>query len=86
MNMNVMMKLSAVLVLVSALGLGVSCTEDSGDDATGMDDEGGEDFMCDPVGANAEMGALLNAPVADDVEVIVKQAQHPGNPGPLDLP
>jgi hypothetical protein len=32
------------------------------------------------------MGALLNAPVASDVQVIVKTPQHPGDPGPDNLP
>lgn len=53
-------------------------------DSDGQDSDGNE--ACDPVGANAEMGALLNAPVADDVEVIVKQPQHPGPAGPANLP
>jgi len=52
--------------------------------------DGGEpgviDPSCDPKGANPEMGALLNAPVDSDVEVIVKKPQHPGKPGPKDLP
>jgi hypothetical protein len=43
-------------------------------------------FECDPVGAFVEMGALLNAELAPDVEVILKVPQHPGAPGPEDLP
>ena len=52
--------------------------------------DGGEpavlDPSCDAEGTNAEMGALLNASVEADVEVIVKKAQHPGKPGPKNLP
>jgi len=43
-------------------------------------------FACDPVGANPEMGALLNAALDPEVEVIQKVPQHPGSPGPEDLP
>ena len=46
----------------------------------------GGNFECDPVGANPAVGELINAPVADDVEVIVKTPQHPGGPGPDNLP
>lgn len=43
---------------------------------------------CDPKGANPAMGALLNAPLAADVQVIKKTPTHPnpGNPGPGGLP
>ncbi len=63
---------------------GLSCT----DDPEGMDDasDDGAEQMCDPVGPNPQVGALLNAPVADDVEVIVKTPQHPGPAGPDQLP
>ena len=61
----------------------VAETSDSDDPSGGTSD--GE-FECDPMGANPAMGELLNAPVEDDVEVIVKVPQHPGNPGPDNLP
>ncbi len=50
---------------------------------------GGEpanDASCDPEGTDPVMGKLLNAAVDSDVEVVVKKPQHPGKPGPLDLP
>ena len=43
-------------------------------------------FECDPVGADPVVGELLNAPLDDDVEVIEKVPQHPGDPGPDGLP
>ncbi len=55
-------------------------------DASGDTFDGGAEYVCDPVGENPDHSALLNAPVEDDVEVIVKDPQHPGFPGPLDLP
>ncbi len=64
-----------------------SCGDDDGQvsfDASNVVDASG--FTCDPVGANPEMGMLLNAPVDSDVEVIVKTPQHPGDPGPANLP
>jgi hypothetical protein len=51
--------------------------------------DGGEpsiDASCDPEGADPVMGKLLNAAVDSDVEVVVKKPQHPGKPGPLELP
>jgi len=74
--------LAASLTLLFA-----TCGDDDGQstiDASNIVDANG--FVCDPVGANAEMGMLLNAPVDSDVEVIVKTPQHPGNPGPNNLP
>ena len=66
---------------------GCPAGDDGNADTTGETGEGEtEGFVCDPAGANPEMGALLNAPVADDVEVIVKDPQHPGQPGPENLP
>jgi len=74
--------LAASLTLVFA-----TCGDDDGqatfDASTTVDASG---FVCDPVGANAEMGGLLNAAVDSDVEVIVKTPQHPGDPGPTNLP
>lgn len=63
------------------------CPTSDDDPPPGQDTEGDSDgAVCDPVGADAEMGMLLNAPVAEDVEVIVKTPQHPGAAGPSDLP
>ncbi len=64
---------------------------DGGDESEGSDTDQGEtdsvgDLDCDPQGAIPEVGALLNAPVEDDVEVIVKTPRHPGPPGPTALP
>lgn len=74
----------------------VSCAEDGDgaddaadtDNADGADNgsDGGVDEQCDPVGSNPEMNALINAPVAADVEVIEKVPQHPGPAGPAALP
>lgn len=66
----------------------IGCSDDGGggDIDAGMEPDAGMEYMCDPVGANPDVGALLNAPVDDDVEVIVKQPQHPGEPGPDNLP
>ncbi|TPV95144.1 MAG: hypothetical protein B7733_11545 [Myxococcales bacterium FL481] len=82
-------------LFVVALALSAtSCGDDSDDpdemgdddDAAGDDDDAGG-WVCDEVGAHPEMGALLNAPVDPaQVEIIVKVYQHPGNPGPLELP
>lgn len=41
---------------------------------------------CDPVGANPAMGALLNKPLAEGVQLVKKKPTHPGNPGPKGLP
>lgn len=62
-----------------------SCSDDSDDEKENIGTDAAE-FECDPVGANKKMGKLLNAPVDDDVEIIVKKPKHPGSPGPLDLP
>ena len=56
-------------------------TTDTSDSSVDVDT-----WVCDPVGADATMGALLNAPLADDIEVVFKDPQHPGLPGPDDLP
>ena len=78
-------RLVAVAVLVS-LG---SCSDDdagmSGDTAADGG-TGGPAGNCDPVGSTPAVGALLNAPLAADVEVIQKTPQHPGMVGPTDLP
>ena len=65
-----------------------ACDDDSGAD-TGGDDPttaGDQDASCDPVGLYPAMNALINAPLAADVEVVIKQPTHPGAPGPLGLP
>lgn len=69
---------------VSALALPACNEEEPGAQMDDGDVDPAEE--CDPVGADAQMGELLNAPVAADVEVIVKEPQHPGAAGPLDLP
>lgn len=43
-------------------------------------------WQCDPVGANAEMNALINAPLAPGAVSVTKTPKHPGNPGPTGLP
>ena len=72
------------------VALSVGCGDDgdgsAGNDAGMNEDGGAEVYECDPVGANPGQGALFNAPLADDVEVIEKEPQHPGDPGPTDLP
>ncbi|MEM9459161.1 MAG: hypothetical protein AAGF11_33590 [Myxococcota bacterium] len=75
------------MVLAVFMALTPACNDDpapaEGQDSDGEDSEGEQ---CDPEGADAQMGMLLNAPVAADVEVIVKTPQHPGPAGPRDLP
>lgn len=78
------------LLLAAALALPVAGCGD--DEQTGMNadarttDEVDAGFVCDPVGDDPAMGALLNAPVESDVQIIVKDPQHPGDPGPENLP
>lgn len=75
-----------VWVCLAAGGLAVGACGDE-TSSSGVDANNGEDeYVCDPVGANPEMGSLLNAPLDGDVEVIVKTPQHPGDPGPDNLP
>ncbi len=62
------------------------CPPDGNPSSDDSDDGDSDGAVCDPMGADPQMGALLNAPVADDVEVIQKQPQHPGPAGPDDLP
>jgi hypothetical protein len=77
-----------VVASVFAAGIAVAaCGDDSGgspDASSNVFDAAG--FTCDPVGSNPAMGALLNATLEGDVEVIVKTPQHPGDPGPTNLP
>lgn len=60
----------------------VGCPAD--DDPTDSETDGVVE--CDPVGDNPIMNGLLNEPVQADVEVITKTPQHPGDPGPDNLP
>lgn len=55
-----------------------AATSDAAPDATGC--------VCDPVGANAEQSALLNAPLEAGVEVLDREPRHPGCAGPDNLP
>lgn len=77
-------------LLLAALSFS-ACGNDDDDGPSGVADAGiGADaaveYVCDPVGGNADQGGLFNAALGDDVEVIVKQPSHPGFPGPVDLP
>jgi hypothetical protein len=64
----------------------LSCGGTQGGDTADSNPNEGHLFVCDPVGTHPAMGELLNGPLEADVEVIVKTPQHPGAPGPLDLP
>lgn len=78
-----------LLASVFAGGLAfAACGDDDGGSSADANNTSNDaaGFTCDPVGANPEMGALLNAPLESDVEVIVKNPQHPGDPGPDNLP
>lgn len=81
---------SVLALCASALLSFVACGGDDDGTSEGTDagpgDDGAVGFICDPAGAFPAMGALLNAPVENDVEVIVKEPQHPGDPGPANLP
>lgn len=83
-----MYKNMTALLLSGVATLFLACGDDSGkgDADAGEKDSGPEAFVCDPKGANPEMGDLMNAPLGNEVEVIEKEAQHPGDPGPLNLP
>ncbi len=83
--------LGVAVAMTLAMTLATPACESGGDDETtaGDTDASGETegpAECDPVGATPEVGALLNAPLEADVEVIVKTPQHPGVPGPVGLP
>ncbi len=77
---------------LAGLSLGACGDDDDTGTGTGADADTGStidaavEYVCDPVGATPDQGELFNAPVDDDVEVIVKTPQHPGFPGPTDLP
>lgn len=74
--------------LIGLVGLALCGCPATDDDPTPTGGDTGMmvEFECDPVGANPEVGALLNAPLDADVEVIMKDPQHPGDPGPENLP
>lgn len=77
-----------VTTLFAALGVPLllaGCPEsETPEESTGETDDAAEE--CDPAGPLPEVGALYNAPLAADVEVVVKTPQHPGRPGPSNLP
>jgi hypothetical protein len=67
-----------------------ACDDDAQEEPadTDGDTDGDTDaaLECDPEGPNPEQAALFNAPIEDDVEVVEKVPQHPGEPGPENLP
>ena len=81
---------SSLLAVCASVFLVSACGGDDDGGANesdaGADLDGSVEFVCDPEGAFPAMGALLNAPVDSDVEVISKEPQHPGDPGPESLP
>ena len=79
-----MTRLCTAVMISLCLGCGDSDSNPAND--AGIEADASTEWMCDPVGSNPEMGALLNAPLANDVEVIEKTPQHPGHPGPDNLP
>jgi hypothetical protein len=68
------------------LSLATACGDDSGSGADAGADQDAGAYVCDPVGNNPAQSELFNAPLAEGVEVIDKTPQHPGDPGPADLP
>lgn len=76
---------SSIALASALLFLSISCGGDD-DSPTTPRADASVAFVCDPVGSNAEMSALLNAELDQGVEVIEKTPTHPGDPGPLDLP
>ena len=75
---------SALLATTTACP--ASSDDDPNADETDSGNDDGSDYVCDPMGENPDVGELLNAPLEDDVEVIIKEPQHPGDPGPDNLP
>lgn len=73
-----MKRLWLSLILLMACGGG------SSSDAGVSNDAGVP--VCDPTTNPEAQGRLLNAPLAAEVEVIQKTPQHPGPPGPNNLP
>lgn len=63
-----------------------SCDDDSNVVVEPNQPGDGTEFTCDPVGANPDLGEIVNTPLEEGVEVIVKTPTHPGNPGPENLP
>ena len=82
MTLRIITRSASLAVFLGLLGFAASCGDDDGVTTTDADTE----FTCDPMGDDPAMGALLNAPVDSDVTVIVKDPQHPGDPGPDNLP
>ena len=85
-----MLSWTVIATLAGSLGL-TACDGGDGDgDSADTDDSSASDtesaLECDPQGPNPEQAALFNAPIEDDVEVVEKQPQHPGEPGPENLP
>jgi hypothetical protein len=82
--------LPTILFTLATTCLFVACGDDGGSGNAPDANVGAFDadvtFVCDPKGANPAMGDLFNAPLANDVEVITKEPQHPGDPGPSNLP
>lgn len=77
----------STMALAGLMALAPACNDETPPNETqDSDGEDSEGEQCDPEGADPQMGMLLNAPVAADVEVIVKKPQHPGPAGPRDLP
>lgn len=82
----IMVGLSAASLLMAA-----ACGDDGSNSApdAAMTDAAPDAFAgctCDPVGAVPAQGALFNAPLNTDVEVLVRAARHPGCAGPNNLP
>ncbi|MBX2803831.1 MAG: hypothetical protein KTR31_39510 [Myxococcales bacterium] len=82
--------MNRITTILAVIAFSAGCNGPETDtDTTTTDVDTGtptEQWECDPVGANPEMGGLLNAPLEDDVEVIDKTPAHPGDPGPVGLP
>ncbi|GEM_PF-2651136 len=75
-----------VFVVLLSLVYVAACDKDPESTGADMDTSGDGSPLCDPVGENAEVGGLLNAPLGDHVQVVHKVPQHPGAPGPKGLP
>ncbi|MBA3393167.1 MAG: hypothetical protein H0T89_11005 [Deltaproteobacteria bacterium] len=76
-------------LLAASTLMAAACGDDANTptDAATIDAvDAAEGCICDPVGAFPQQGALLNAPLKTDVEVLVRQPRHPGCAGPKNLP
>lgn len=82
--------LSWTVIATLAGSLCLSACDGGDGDGADTDDASQSDtdaaLECDPEGPNPEQAALFNAPIEDDVEVVEKMPQHPGEPGPENLP